>query len=154
MESKETKLTRFDCTTCGHVNGSKECETCVSNANDAAAIPSNWFSKMEAVNHPSHYQSKSGLEAIDVIEAFCDGLNGIEAFCTGNALKYLCRWKSKNGIEDLKKAEWYINRLIEHIETSDDIKEPSIVCTPDDIIVNGVSMKEKCKELEIEKENK
>lgn len=101
----------------------------------------------EAVNHPSHYQSKSGLEAIDVIEAFCDGLNGIEAFCTGNALKYLCRWKSKNGLEDLKKAEWYINRLIGHIETSDDIKEPSIVYRPDDILINGVSMKEINKEI-------
>lgn len=67
----------------------------------------------ETVNHPSHYQSKTGLEAIDVIEAFCDGLNGIEAFCTGNTLKYLCRWKTKNGIEDLKKAQWYVNKLIE-----------------------------------------
>lgn len=72
--------------------------------------------KKDMVNHPNHYQSKSGLEAIDVIEAFCDGLEGIEAFCTGNALKYLCRWNSKNGIEDLKKAEWYLKRLIRHME--------------------------------------
>lgn len=108
----------------------------------------------EAVNHPSHYQSKSGLEAIDVIEAFCDGLNGIEAFCTGNALKYLCRWKSKNGAEDLKKAQWYINRLIDRIENPNGVKYPSFVYTPDDVLINGVSMKEMCRQLENKKENK
>lgn len=108
--------------------------------------------KKETVNHPSHYQSKTGLEAIDVIEAFCDGLNGIEAFCTGNALKYLCRWKSKNGIEDLKKAQWYINRLIEHVEKTNEKNPPFLTLTPDDILINGKSCKEIFKE--IEKENK
>ena len=148
---EETKLTRFDCTTCGHVNGSKECETCVSNANDAAAIPTNWVDKIEVVNHPLHYQSKTGIEAIDVIEAFCDGLNGIEAFCTGNALKYMCRWKNKNGIEDLKKAQWYINKLIALFEKTDD---DTIIFTEDDILVGGKSMKEACRELENKKESK
>ena len=70
----------------------------------------------DMVNHPSHYQSKNGLEAIDVIEAFTDGLDGIEAVDTANAIKYLLRWKSKNGIEDLKKARWYINHLIDKLE--------------------------------------
>lgn len=65
------------------------------------------------VNHPKHYQSKNGLEVIDVIDAFADGLTGMEAVCTGNALKYICRWKNKNGIEDIKKAIWYLNKLIE-----------------------------------------
>ena len=65
------------------------------------------------VNHPKHYQSKSGLEVIDVIDAFTDSLTGMEAVCTGNALKYICRWKNKNGIEDIKKAIWYLNKLIE-----------------------------------------
>jgi hypothetical protein len=36
----------------------------------------------------------------------------MEAVCTGNALKYLWRWKKKNGVEDLKKAQWYLNKLI------------------------------------------
>ena len=70
----------------------------------------------DMVNHPSHYQSKNGLEAIDVIEGFTDGLDGIEAVDTANAIKYLLRWKSKNGIEDLKKARWYINHLIDKLE--------------------------------------
>ena len=68
------------------------------------------------VNHPAHYKSNSGLEAIDVIEAFTEKLTGCEAICTGNVLKYTCRWKSKNGLEDLKKARWYLNRLIDHVE--------------------------------------
>lgn len=68
------------------------------------------------VSHPSHYQSKSGLEVIDVIEAFTDGLEGIEACDTGNIIKYMCRWKQKSGIQDLKKARWYLEHLINHIE--------------------------------------
>ena len=64
------------------------------------------------VNHPSHYAGK--VECIDCFESATEGLTGIEAVCTGNAIKYLFRWKKKNGIEDLKKAQWYINHLIEH----------------------------------------
>lgn len=71
------------------------------------------------VNHPAHYISDKGVETIDVIEAFTDGLNGIEAVCTGNALKYLCRWSKKNGLEDLEKAEWYLNYLITYIRKKD-----------------------------------
>ena len=70
----------------------------------------------DMVNHPSHYQSKNGLEAIDVIEAFTSDLEGIEAVDTANAIKYLLRWKNKNGIEDLKKAIWYLNDEIQRIE--------------------------------------
>ena len=45
----------------------------------------------QMVSHPSHYQSESGLEVIDVIEAFTSDLKGIEATDTGNVLKYMCR---------------------------------------------------------------
>lgn len=68
------------------------------------------------VNHPNHYKTKNGLETIQVIEAFTDGLMGVEATDTGNILKYICRWKKKNGLEDLKKAQWYLNHLINHVE--------------------------------------
>ena len=68
------------------------------------------------VNHPNHYKTKNGLETIQVIEAFTDGLMGIEATDTGNVIKYICRWKKKNGLEDLKKAQWYLNHLINHVE--------------------------------------
>lgn len=65
------------------------------------------------VNHPAHYQSRQGIEVIDVIGAFTEDLTGMEAVCTANALKYTCRWKHKNGVEDLKKAVWYLNKLID-----------------------------------------
>ena len=68
------------------------------------------------VSHPTHYQSETGLETIDVIEAFTFDLKGIEAADTGNILKYMCRWKNKNGLQDLKKAQWYLTHLIEHVE--------------------------------------
>lgn len=73
-------------------------------------------SKVDNVNHPKHYQSKSGLETIDVIESFTENLKGAEATNTGNVLKYMCRWKEKNGLEDLRKAEWYLKRLIKIVE--------------------------------------
>lgn len=74
------------------------------------------------VSHPDHYQSESGLEVIDVIEAFTDGLNGIEATDTGNIIKYACRWKKKNGVQDLKKIMWYTQHLIEHLEDKENRK--------------------------------
>ena len=67
------------------------------------------------VSHPSHYQSETGLEVIDVIEAFTFDLKGIEATDTGNVLKYMCRWKNKNGLQDLEKAKWYLDHLIDHV---------------------------------------
>lgn len=78
------------------------------------------MSEKEMVNHPSHYQSETGLEVIKVIEAFTFDLTGIEAWDTGNIIKYICRWKKKNGIEDLKKVKWYVEDLIEHVEKLDE----------------------------------
>lgn len=66
----------------------------------------------DMINSPPHY-NKGGVECIDAIQAACVGLNGFEGYCTGNAIKYLWRWKQKNGKEDLQKAMWYIRRLVE-----------------------------------------
>ena len=68
---------------------------------------------MENVNHPSHYNS-GGIEVIDVIEQWELG------FHSGNALKYICRAgrKSKDPVEDLEKALWYIRRLAETVHIS------------------------------------
>nr|DAM77099.1 MAG TPA: nucelotide kinase [Caudoviricetes sp.]DAS84584.1 MAG TPA: nucelotide kinase [Caudoviricetes sp.] len=71
---------------------------------------------MDMVNHPEHYQSGK-IETIDVIEEFTKDLKGIEASDTANIIKYACRWKRKNGVEDLRKLVWYANHLINHIET-------------------------------------
>ena len=78
---------------------------------------------MDPVNHPEHYISETGLETIDVIEAFTFDLKGIEAVCTANILKYICRWKNKNGLQDLKKAQWYLNRLIDRVESLEEENE-------------------------------
>lgn len=68
------------------------------------------------VSHPQHYISEKGLEVIDVIEAFVFDLTGIEATDTGNIIKYACRWKKKNGIQDLEKILWYTTHLINHLK--------------------------------------
>lgn len=73
-------------------------------------------SKDVMVSHPAHYYSETGLEVIDVIEAFTFDLKGIEATDTGNVLKYMCRWKNKNGAQDLEKARWYLEHLIDHVK--------------------------------------
>lgn len=71
--------------------------------------------KDPAVN-PGHYKSKNGLEVIDCIEAFTEDLTGIEAVCVANVLKYICRYKKKNGLQDCRKAAWYCEKLIKHLE--------------------------------------
>lgn len=67
------------------------------------------------VNHPAHYTSGK-IECIDAIEAATEDLTGFEGMLTGNTIKYLWRWKRKNGIEDLRKARWYLDKLIAHTE--------------------------------------
>ena len=59
----------------------------------------------ETVNHPSHY-NQFGKEVIDLIEEACEN----PTFHIGNSLKYVLRYESKNGLEDLKKALWYLER--------------------------------------------
>lgn len=69
----------------------------------------------EKVDHPAHYGGADNpYEVIKIIEALGWG----EAFCAGNALKYLMRAgrKTDNPVEDLKKARWYIDRLIKLYE--------------------------------------
>lgn len=84
---------------------------------DALTFNINSFlSSKNNINHPDHYKTKSGLEAIDVIKAFTEDLKGVEAVDTANIIKYICRWKKKNGLEDLKKAQWYLNDLIKTVE--------------------------------------
>ena len=64
----------------------------------------------DMVNHPPHYNQKN-VECIDAIESATD--SGFEYYLQGNIIKYLWRYRYKNGLQDLKKASWYLNRLIE-----------------------------------------
>ena len=80
------------------------------------------FIGFDMVKHPPHYQSETGLEVIDVIEAFTSDLQGIEATDTGNIIKYICRWKHKNGVQDLEKAKWYLEHLISRVKEKENEK--------------------------------
>jgi hypothetical protein len=71
----------------------------------------------DSVNHPSHY-TQGKIECIDAIEEATKGLFGISAVCVANVIKYIWRYKFKNGIEDLKKARWYLDKLITHEENN------------------------------------
>ena len=64
------------------------------------------------VDHPPHYTAGK-IECIEAIEAATTGLEGLEAVCTANVIKYVWRWKRKNGLQDLEKAKWYLDRLIQ-----------------------------------------
>ena len=71
---------------------------------------------VDVINHPSHY-TKGRIECIDAIDSATTGKSGIEAVCVANIIKYLYRYEEKNGIEDVKKAKWYINKLISELES-------------------------------------
>ena len=62
------------------------------------------------INEPLHYNH--GIQTTDYICSW--GMN----FCEGNIVKYVTRWKYKDGVDDLKKARWYINKLISDVEKS------------------------------------
>ena len=66
----------------------------------------------DMVDHPKHYTTGS-VECIDAIESAVTGLDGVEAVLTGHIIRYVWRWKQKGGVEDLRKAEWYLKRLIQ-----------------------------------------
>lgn len=89
------------------------------------------------VSHPDHYKSGK-YEVIDIIDEFTKDLSGTEAVCTANAIKYILRWKKKNGIQDVKKAIWYLQHLVdkeeerlreEHAEFDEELLEKKLTCS-------------------------
>lgn len=70
---------------------------------------------IDKINHPSHY-TQGGIECIKAIEAAL-GKSGFEAYCKGNAIKYIWRENFKNGSEDIQKAITYLNFLLESRKT-------------------------------------
>lgn len=76
----------------------------------------------DMVNHPSHYCTGK-IECIDAIESAVSELSGLDAVCTANVIKYVWRWKHKNGSQDLRKAQWYLNKLIDLQEAQNGNKE-------------------------------
>lgn len=81
------------------------------------------YETCDMVDNPKHYMSESGLESIDVIKSFVEDY---PSYAHGNILKYIMRWRNKNGLEDLKKARWYLNDLIEYLEREYDEKKQAM----------------------------
>lgn len=79
----------------------------------------------DMVNHPPHY-NKSGIECIDAIEAMTE--EGFEHYLQGNIMKYLWRYRYKNGVEDLNKAQWYLTKLIDVVENDKSKNDVDIGC--------------------------
>ena len=72
-------------------------------------------SKPDNVNHPKHY-CKGGVESIAFVKAAVSNLSGFEAVCVANIIKYMWRYKEKNGLEDVMKAAKYLEWLQEEVE--------------------------------------
>lgn len=75
------------------------------------------------VNHPSHY-TQGGIECLDAIEASMPA-EGFQDYCKGNILKYIWRYRFKNGVEDLKKAQFYLGRMIKSVENMTTTRLPT-----------------------------
>jgi len=73
------------------------------------------------VNKPKHY-TQGKVECIDAIESATGGLLGIMAVCVGNIIKYVWRFALKNGIEDLDKADYYLQKLRKKVRERDGLK--------------------------------
>jgi len=71
------------------------------------------------VNSPSHY-TNGKIECINAIESATVGKKGLEAVCVANVIKYLWRYEDKNGVEDIKKAHWYLDQLVKTVEDKAD----------------------------------
>lgn len=69
------------------------------------------------INHPLRY-TKGDIECIDAIKAATVGKTGIEAVDVGHVIRYLWRYEEKDGLESVKKAEWYIKHLINELESN------------------------------------
>lgn len=123
----------FTCKKCG--------DECNSNPGNSAATCADYDPKMgisdqlvfmkakilaketseDKVNHPSHY-TQGGIECLDAIEAAMKP-DQFRGYLKGNIIKYLWRYEWKNGLEDLKKAQFYMNRMVESMEKEISTKE-------------------------------
>lgn len=73
----------------------------------------------DMVNHPLHY-NQGGIETIEAIKAALG--YGFNAYLTGNILKYLWRYNHKGGLQDVKKAQFYLNRLVKEMDADEQVQ--------------------------------
>lgn len=98
------------------VGGGYCCEDC-RNPGVTEIVKPPFPGTSDPVSHPSHY-TQGGIETIDFIRAKLTK-DEFVGYCMGNVLKYTTRYKHKNGVEDLKKAQTYLTWAIERMEQND-----------------------------------
>lgn len=125
------------CETCGHYTEDRHCKL----GDHICLHDIDWIPKEapDLVNHPAHYEQSCSLECIQVMELVF-GANAVRGFCLCNAFKYMWRYKNKNGLEDLKKAKWYL----------DYIKTDYIPCT-DQFVAMGELLDQLMEKMEAER---
>ena len=73
------------------------------------------FTPAKDATNPDYYKNKP-IEIIDCIASITYGKDGFGGFLVGQVVKYVARYNEKNGLEDLKKAKWYLDKLITSLE--------------------------------------
>ena len=112
-------------TLCEQCSISKVCDMCGGDfegnseaCKEAYNTISNTTVKTNDPVNPNHYK-QGGIECIDALKSATIGKRGIEAVCTANVIKYLWRYEEKNGLEDIHKAQWYLNRLEKEVSKNE-----------------------------------
>lgn len=148
MAKKKTEMEKKTyCDHCEHYGDTKVCGGCTSVFNEETQeylMPTKYkhvetengdgwkldwddcgleLKKPDNVNHPHHYEGSTSIECIQAMTLIF-GEDTVADFCACNAFKYMWRYKNKNGMEDLKKAEWYLNKIEEFGEKCDQGKIP------------------------------
>ena len=92
---------------------------------NASKLALNTFQGVDSTDNINpEYYNHSKYRCIDVMGDITKDLTGLDAICTGKVLKYIWRWKNKNGLEDLKKARWYLDTLINSVEFEENVPKP------------------------------
>ncbi len=90
---------------------SEVAKTITINTDELVAQLNEMEEKNDKVNHPSHYQTAGGIEVIEYIASLLG--DNVKYYYLGNVIKYVSRFDKKNGVEDLEKARFYLNKMIE-----------------------------------------
>ena len=102
---------------CEQCSINKICSMCGGDFDGNSEASSTTVKTNDPVN-PNHYK-QGGIECIDALKSATIGKSGIEAVCTANVIKYLWRYEEKNGLEDIHKAQWYLNRLEKEVSKNE-----------------------------------
>jgi hypothetical protein len=98
----------------GYLSEPPEAKPATEPAKVSANYTDQYVDRFDSVEKPAHYASGE-IECIDAMRAQMSK-EEFEGHMKGNVVKYMWRWRDKGGVESLKKARWYLNKLIESAE--------------------------------------